>query len=84
LKIKSKSFFSGDVFFNSQKIYFFLQHGSFQNGILGQYFFSKQAFKFSAFSFGGVFFVGIISGWFCPVAEIGFKVFRLRFGLRWF
>jgi hypothetical protein len=58
--------------------------GSFQIAFLEQYFFNKQVFKFSAFSFGGVFFVGIISSWFCPVAEIGFKVFRLCFGLLWF
>jgi len=55
--------------------------GIFQARSFGQYFFSKQVFKFSAFSFGGVFFVGIISGWFCRVAEIGFKIFSLCFGL---
>jgi hypothetical protein len=58
--------------------------GTFQVSSFGQYFFSKQVFKFSAFSFGGIFFVGIISGWFCPVTEIGFKVFSLGFGQRWF
>jgi hypothetical protein len=82
---KKQFHFLATAFFSIHKnIYFFLRRGSFQNSILGQYFFSKQAFKFLAFSFGGVFFVGIVSGWFCPVAKIGFKVFGLRFGLRWF
>jgi len=66
------------------KIYFCFGNGTFQNSVLGFIFFSKQVFKFSAFSFGSVFFLGISSGWFCPVAEIGFKVFSLRFGLQWF
>jgi hypothetical protein len=69
LAYKFKSFFSG---------------GTFQSKVFGQYFFSKQVFKFLAFSFGGVFFVGIISNWLCQVAKIGFKVFRWRFGLQWF
>jgi hypothetical protein len=56
----------------------------FQASGFGQYFFSKQIFKFSAFSFGAVFFVGVSSGWFCQVSEISFKVFGLRFSLRWF
>jgi len=58
--------------------------GTFQVSGFGQYFFSKQVFKFSAFSFGGVFFVGMVSGFLCQVAEIGFKVFGFRFGWRWF
>jgi len=33
---------------------------------------------------GDGFFVGKSSGWFGRVAEIGFKVFSLRFGSRWF
>jgi hypothetical protein len=81
---KQIHFFSDSVFLIHKNIYFFLRCSSFQNSILGQYFFSKQAFMFSAFSFGGIFCAGIISGWFCPVAEIDFKVFGLRFGLRWF
>jgi len=55
----------------------------FQFGVLG-FGFSKQVFKFLAFSFGDVFFFGISSGWLCRVAKIGFKVFGLRFGQLWF
>jgi len=58
--------------------------GIFQVSGFGQYFFSKQVFKFSAFSLGGTFSAGIISGRFCRVAKIGFKVFGLRFGSQWF
>jgi hypothetical protein len=63
----------------AQKFKSFFSGGIFQVNSLGQYFFSKQVFKLSAF-FGSVFFVGKSSGWFCPVAKIGFKVFDLGFG----
>jgi hypothetical protein len=66
------------------KIYFPLWRWHFSSKCFGAIFFSKQVFKFSAFLFGGGFFAGISSGWFCRVAEIGFKVFGLCFGLRWF
>jgi len=66
------------------KIYPRFDSGSFQISILISYFFSKQVFKFSSFSFGSTFSAGIISVWLCRVAEIGFKVFGLRFGWRWF
>jgi len=62
----------------------FLAVAVFKVSGFGQYFFSKQIFKFSSFSFGSTFSAGISSGWFCPVAEIGFKVFGLRFGSQWF
>jgi len=62
----------------------FLAVAVFKVSGFGQYFFSKQIFKFSSFSFGSTFSAGISSGWFCRVAEIGFKVFGLRFGSQWF
>jgi hypothetical protein len=46
--------------------------------------FQQAGFQVLGFSFGGVFFTGITSGWLCRVAEIGSKIFCLRFGLRWF
>jgi hypothetical protein len=46
--------------------------------------FSASSFSSSRLFVGGGFFVGVSPGWFCRVAEIGFKVFGLRFGLRWF
>jgi len=37
-----------------------------------------------AFLFVSIFYISISSGSFCRVAEIGFKVFSLGFGQRWF
>jgi hypothetical protein len=46
--------------------------------------FNQQVFKFLVFSFNKFSFVSKVSGWLCQVAETGFKIFSLRFGLRWF
>ena len=60
--------------------------GIFQARSFGQYFFQQASFgtapcgQVLGFFVWLYFFVGIISGWFCPVAEIRFKVFSLGFG----
>jgi hypothetical protein len=46
--------------------------------------FQQAGFQVLGFFFWRRFLVGINSGLFCQVAKIGFKVFSLRFGLRWF
>ena len=50
----------------------------------GSVFFQQASFQVLGFFVGGSFFVGMVSGCLCQVAEIGFKVFGLRFSPRWF
>jgi hypothetical protein len=56
-KSKCKTIFDSQISFLrlAQKFKTIFSSGTFQASSLGQYFFSKQVFKFSAFSFGGVF-----------------------------
>jgi hypothetical protein len=61
----------------------FFGSGSFQIRFWGSIF-SQSGFQVLGFFVGGSFFSGFVSGSLYHVAQIGFKVFGLRFGLRWF
>jgi hypothetical protein len=70
----------------AQKFKSIFSGGVFQVSSFGQYFFQQAGFgtapcgQVLGFFVGGGFCVGIVSGWLCRVAEIGFKVFRSSFG----
>ena len=46
--------------------------------------FSASKFSSLSFSFSKFSFISKVSGWFCRVAKIGFKVFCFGFGQLWF
>jgi len=48
------------------------------------HFFSGGVFQVLIFSLKKFPFISKVSGWFCRVAKIGFKVFRFGFGQLWF